>query len=76
MSPVSYPIRRNPILLAAGLTASGGVVQVAVAVGTTTLVVVTGVESIVGRPGAYNRLQLVAPRAHHWNRRTGRLAAV
>ncbi len=48
MSPVSYPIRRNTILLAAGLAASGGMLQVAVAVGTTTLVVVTGVESIVG----------------------------
>ncbi|MET1019945.1 MAG: MFS transporter, partial [Microterricola sp.] len=48
MSPVSYPIRRNTILLAAGLAASGGMMQVAVAVGTTTLVVVTGVESIVG----------------------------
>jgi MFS family permease len=44
----SYPIRRNTILLAAGLAASGGMMQVAVAVGTTTLVVVTGVESIVG----------------------------
>ncbi len=35
-------------LLAAGLAASGGMMQVAVAVGTTTLVLVTGVESIVG----------------------------
>ena len=48
MEASSYPIRRNTILLAAGLAASGGMMQVAVAVGTTTLVVVTGVESIVG----------------------------
>jgi len=43
-----FPIRRNSILLAAGLAASGGMMQVAVAVGTTTLVLVTGVKSIVG----------------------------
>jgi MFS family permease len=43
-----FPIRRNTILLAAGLAASGGMMQVAVAVGTTTLVLVTGVERIVG----------------------------
>jgi MFS family permease len=43
-----FPIRRNTILLAAGLAASGGMMQVAVAVGTTTLVLVTGVKSIVG----------------------------
>ena len=48
MKAAGYPIRRNTILLAAGLAASGGMMQVAVAVGTTTLVVVTGVESIVG----------------------------
>ncbi len=44
----SFPIRRNTALLAAGLAASGGMMQVAVAVGTTTLVLVTGVKSIVG----------------------------
>ena len=43
-----FPIRRNTLLLAAGLAASGGMLQVAVAVGTTTLVTVTGVRSIVG----------------------------
>ncbi len=43
-----FPIRRNSVLLAAGLAASGGMMQVAVAVGTTTLVLVTGVKSIVG----------------------------
>ena len=43
-----FPIRRNTLLLAAGLAASGGMMQVAVAVGTTTLVTVTGVRSIVG----------------------------
>ena len=41
----AFPIRRNSILLAAGLAASGGMLQVAVAVGTTTLVLVTGVRA-------------------------------
>jgi MFS family permease len=44
----AFPIRRNSLLLATGLAASGGMMQVAVAVGTTTLVLVTGVKSIVG----------------------------
>jgi len=44
----SFPIRRNTLLLAAALAMSGGMMQVAVAVGTTTLVLVTGVKSIVG----------------------------
>jgi MFS family permease len=44
----SFPIRRNTVLLAAALAMSGGMMQVAVAVGTTTLVLVTGVKSIVG----------------------------
>ena len=48
MKPQDFPIRRNTVLLAAGLAASGGMMQVAVAVGTTTLVLVTGVKSIVG----------------------------
>lgn len=43
-----FPIRRNSILLAAALAASGGMMQVAVAVGTTTVVLVTGIESFVG----------------------------
>lgn len=43
-----FPIRRNSVLLAAGLAASGGMLQVAVAVGTTTLVLVTGIKSILG----------------------------
>ncbi|HEU0303759.1 MAG TPA: MFS transporter [Gaiellaceae bacterium] len=46
--PAAFPIRRNSVLLAACLAASGGMMQVAVAVGTTTLVLVTGIESIVG----------------------------
>ena len=48
MKAQAFPIRRNSVLLAAGLAASGGMLQVAVAVGTTTLVLVTGVKSIVG----------------------------
>jgi MFS family permease len=48
MKEQAFPIRRNTILLAAGLASTGGMLQVAAAVGTTTLVVVTGVESIIG----------------------------
>jgi MFS family permease len=43
-----FPIRRNTVLLAATLTCLSGMVQLAVAVGTVTLVLVTGVESILG----------------------------
>ncbi|MDQ3066940.1 MAG: MFS transporter [Actinomycetota bacterium] len=44
----SFPIRRNTILLAATLTSLSGMVQLAVAVATITLVLVTGVEGILG----------------------------
>jgi len=47
-SPATFPVRRNTLLLAAGLTSLSGMTQLAVAVGTTTLVLITGVESIVG----------------------------
>ncbi|MEO5576797.1 MAG: MFS transporter [Gaiellaceae bacterium] len=43
-----FPIRRNTILLAATLTSLSGMVQLAVAVATVTLVLVTGVEGILG----------------------------
>jgi MFS family permease len=43
-----FPIRRNVILLAATLTCLSGMVQLAVAVATVTLVLVTGVEGILG----------------------------
>jgi MFS family permease len=43
-----FPIRRNTILLAATLTSLSGMVQLAVAVGTVTLVLVTGIEGILG----------------------------
>ena len=43
-----FPIRRNTILLAATLTSLSGMVQLAVAVGTVTLVLVTDVEGILG----------------------------
>ena len=43
-----YPIRRNTILLAATLTSLSGMVQLAVAVATITLVLVTGIEGILG----------------------------
>ena len=43
-----YPVRRNTILLAATLTSLSGMVQLAVAVATVTLVLVTGIEGILG----------------------------
>ena len=43
-----FPVRRNTVLLAATLTCLSGMVQLAVAVGTITLVLVTGVEGILG----------------------------
>lgn len=43
-----FPIRRNTILLAATLTCLSGMVQLAVAVSTITLVLVTGIEGILG----------------------------
>jgi MFS family permease len=47
-APARYPVGRNTFLLAAGLTSLSGMTQLAVAVGTTTLVLVTGVKTIVG----------------------------
>jgi MFS family permease len=44
----SFPIRRNTLLLAAALTSLSGTFQLAVAVATTTLVLVTGIEGILG----------------------------
>src|SRR5437868_1884279 len=43
-----YTIRRNAVLLAAGLVAQSGMIQLAVALGTVTLVSVTGVRGILG----------------------------
>src|SRR4051794_35115735 len=43
-----YPIGRNVLLLSATLTCLSGMLQLAVAVGTTTLVLVTGIEGILG----------------------------
>jgi MFS family permease len=43
-----FPIGRNTVLLAAMLTCVSGMVQLAVAVATVTLVLVTGVEGILG----------------------------
>jgi MFS family permease len=42
------PIRRNALLLAAGLVFQSGMIQLAVALGTVTIVAVTGVDSILG----------------------------
>jgi MFS family permease len=44
----SYPVWRNTILLSACLLVLSGVLQLAVAVATITLVLVTGIESILG----------------------------
>jgi len=43
-----YPVRRNTVLLAACLVALSGTLQLVVAVSTVTLVLVTGVEGILG----------------------------
>ncbi len=42
------PIRRNALLLAAGLVFQSGMIQLAVALGTVTIVAVTGIEGILG----------------------------
>ena len=42
------PVRRNAFLLAAGLVFQSGMIQLAVALGTVTIVSVTGVDSILG----------------------------
>src|ERR671918_2105412 len=47
-SRVAYPVRRNTALLGACLVILSGVLQLAVAVATITLVLVTGIESILG----------------------------
>ena len=44
----SYPVRRNTVLLGLCLLVLSGVIQLAVAMGTITLVLATGVESILG----------------------------
>jgi MFS family permease len=44
----SYPVRRNTVLLGLSLILLSGVLQLAVAVATITLVLVTGIESILG----------------------------
>jgi MFS family permease len=45
---VAYPVRRNTALLSVTLVLLSGVLQLAVAVATITLVLVTGIESILG----------------------------
>jgi MFS family permease len=48
MTGSAYPVRRNTMLLSATLTCLSGTIQLVVAVGPTTLVVVTGIEGILG----------------------------
>ena len=48
MESAPYPVRRNALLLTAGLVCLSGMFQLAVALSTVTLVVVTGVEGILG----------------------------
>ncbi len=43
-----YPVARNTVLLAGSLTALSGMLQLGVAVATTSLVLVTGIEGILG----------------------------
>ena len=45
---MQYPVRRNTVLLSVCLVLLSGVLQLAVAVATITLVLVTGIESILG----------------------------
>src|SRR5919106_3344548 len=47
-SPVAHPVRRNTALLGACLLMLSGVLQLAVAVATITLVLVTGIDWILG----------------------------
>src|SRR5471032_3682038 len=42
------PVRRNALLLAGGLVFQSGMIQLAVALGTVTIVAVTGIKSILG----------------------------
>lgn len=42
------PVRRNAVLLALGLVFQSGMIQLAVALGTVTIVAVTGVKGILG----------------------------
>src|SRR5437899_1936751 len=44
----AYPVRRNTLLLSATLACQSGMIQLAVAIATTTLVLVTGVSGILG----------------------------
>jgi MFS family permease len=44
----AYPVRRNTLLLSGALTCLSGMLQLTAAVATTTLVVVTGIEGILG----------------------------
>ena len=44
----AYPVRRNTLLLSGTLVCLSGAIQLVVAVSTTTLVVVTGIEGILG----------------------------
>jgi MFS family permease len=48
IAAISYPVRRNTALLGLCLVLLSGVLQLAVAVATITLVLVTGIESILG----------------------------
>jgi MFS family permease len=48
IAATSYPVKRNTVLLSLCLVTLSGVLQLAVAVATITLVLVTGVESILG----------------------------
>ena len=68
------PVRRNALLLALGLVFQSGMIQLAVALGTVTIVAVTGVEGILGLGPAVFLLAGAAPSGRPAGSRTGSAA--